>query len=449
MRPKNRALSALAAAIRMVGAFLPHLRPHRWQLTGVVVLGAIGSGAQAVAPFVGKYVVDEILGKRDLPLLYLFVGIYVAAVLIIQACRLLQSYLSLYVSSWVTWRLRSAYFRHLNSLSLEGLQKRRPGEHAFRITSDLSTVSDMILSIFPTLLNNVLSLAIAVTIMLRLRWELTAAYLAVIPAVVLFRLFSSTVLRPAQKRVRGTRERASGLLVEALRVLPLAKLFGREMREFHRYAGELKAQIRADFALWRKERALGQIQWVLESGPSLLLMCIAWYLVIRGSLTLGSALAFSLYFGMVLPPFLSFASVFQKMIAGLVPGERVLEFFRQPRERGRGLPRVRHAGGPAKIAFSGVSFSYGNGARVLEKADFCGRGGRPHRAERRRENDHSQPVLCPISCSGGRDNGGRPSPPVGRSPVGAAFGQRGCPGAAPFLGNDPRERTLWVLGHLR
>jgi len=121
---------------------------------------------------------------------------------------------------------------------------------------------------------------------------------------------------------------------------------------------------------WRLQTALGQVQWLLESGPSTFFTCVVWFLVIQGHLTLGSAVAFSMYFGMILPPFLSFAGIFQGLIAGLVPGERVLEFFARAKEAGRGLPRPRRPSTPLSVTFSEVSFSYDSGPNVLENTSF-------------------------------------------------------------------------------
>lgn len=80
----------------MVRAFMPHLRPYRRKLAFVVLLGGLGSAVQALTPFVSKYIIDDILARRDLPLFYLFIGVCAGALLVIQGLRLLQSYLSLY-----------------------------------------------------------------------------------------------------------------------------------------------------------------------------------------------------------------------------------------------------------------------------------------------------------------------------------------------------------------
>lgn len=228
----------------------------------------------------------------------------------------------------------------------------------------------MILSIFPSLLNNGCTLVIAAFIMVRLRWDLAVPYLMLLPALCLFRVFSSGRLLPLRRDLRDVRARASGVLLEAIRLLPLAKLFGQETREFHRYAAEAKPAIRADFRLWRRERTLSQIQWFLESGPPFVLMCAGWLMVIRGSMTLGSAVAFSMYFGMVASPFLAFASILQRLIAGLAPGDRVLQFLRQPQESTRALPRRTSSTRALGVRFSHVTFSYGTAAAVLSDADF-------------------------------------------------------------------------------
>jgi len=138
------------------------------------------------------------------------------------------------VSSFVNMRLRTAYFRHLSSQSLEDFQKKRPGEHLFGINDDLGSVSGMILSIVPSFLNNAFSLLVALIIMFKLRWEITLAYLCLIPLICVFRLISSTLLKEIRARVRRLREEASGVLIETIRTMPLAKLFGRELTSLRR-----------------------------------------------------------------------------------------------------------------------------------------------------------------------------------------------------------------------
>jgi ABC-type multidrug transport system fused ATPase/permease subunit len=157
----------------------------------------------------------------------------------------------------------------------------------------------------------------------------------------------------------------SGVLCEKIRIMPLVKLFARERSETRHYSALMKSRIKQEFKLWHLQTILERTRGMFESGSSIVLTCFIWFSVMRGFMSLGSAMALSMYLGMILPPFLAFATILQGLIAGLVPSERVLTFFQQPEESGRALMEQNGAQGPLAITFDRVGFSYDGKGEVF------------------------------------------------------------------------------------
>ena len=363
-------LHDLGSSRRLIQFFFPQLKPFRYRIVVVIVFGALTTFAGALLPLITKFIIDNILVRKDLQLFFLFIALYLGFFIGMQAVAAVSAYMSMYVSSLFSYRLSTKYLNHMASLSIPTFNKKSTGQHIFGLTNDVSGVTDAITSAMPGAFHAIWTLGIALTVLFTLQWWATLLFLVFIPTTALFRLAYSSILKGFQANLRSIGERLNGNLVEAVSLMTLAKTFGRQSHVVHTYVRDKKEMIRLSFRLWRIRTLLDQAGWLLSSGPSTLVTCIIWYWVIMDRMTLGSAVAFSMYLGMILPPFVELVGLFQKAISATVPGDRLLEFLETPREPRGTCNSLVSLGRLEDLSFESVSFSYSNDTNVLDGVTF-------------------------------------------------------------------------------
>ncbi len=358
------------AAIRMLRAFFPYVRPHRWRIAFQILGGLVGSAGMAVTPLLAKFVFDAIVAPKNVSLFFIFVPAYVSAFVLSRALGILHGYIALYINAHVDYQLTLAFMNRLAAIPPEAASGVSTGNRMYSISSDIASVKSLIISIAQQVMGSMASLAVACVAMFQINWRVAIPILCVVPFAIVMRLATSGIMKKQSEESRTLGQEANSVLCESMAMMPLARLLGNERLLIRQYVQCLKAQIKLSVRHWRFNRWLDQLKWLVESGPGTAVSCYIWLLTIQGKQTIGSAVALSMYANMILPPVLSCLGVYQHLVVGLVAGERLLEFLRQPKEPGRHLPCMASSDCPPSVEFERVSFTYDRHCLVLDDLSF-------------------------------------------------------------------------------
>jgi len=370
MRNMIHKATDLYSAVKVFLKFLRYLKRHKVRLAFLIGCVLLGSGFTSVTPLLGKLMVDRVIPERNWPLFWVVTVGYFLASAVMYGKNIYQGYLSLYIQHSVRASLAVDHFRSYLRLPYRHITEKQPGAQIFRATSDVDSLVGLLTSFFVTIVANVFSLAVSITIMLKLQWKITVAFLAFIPIIFLLRLYISIRLRPLQKALREDNEGISSFLGEVFSGVKTVKIWGAENHESKRYVRLLRHNIRLNYRLWTLQNIFAVVQLVCESSVGSFLQWVIWIRVMGNYTTLGSAMAITWYFGMVVGPFMALAGSIQSIISGMIPGERVYETLSRPKEclqTGLLAPRYRNG---YVIEFCRVSFDYSEGNRVLDEVSF-------------------------------------------------------------------------------
>ena len=221
--------------------------------------------------------------------------------------------------------------------------------------------------------------------MLRLEWRLTLLAVAVLPLFLI-------PARVLGRRVRGVvREQMmynaemNAMMEETLNVSGalLVKLFGRTASEVLRFSERAarvrKAGVRQAFLMRWFFLTVGLISAV----GTALVFWAGGMLVLQGTFTLGTVVAFTAYLGMLYGPLSALTNARVDFATSMVSFERVFEALDLPEEIAQPTDALRLSAVQGWVQFEGVSFSYqpgenvpGAAAGLAEVARFgWGRGG--------------------------------------------------------------------------
>src|SRR5829696_424229 len=126
--------------------FWPYARPYRRWLWLSVVLIVLVPLTEAVAIWMFKLVVDDVLVPRDLAALAPIAVAYLALAVVGGAVSFFDDYLSTWIGERFVLDLRVEFFRHLQGLSLDFFERRKLGDTLSRLTGDISAIETLMLS---------------------------------------------------------------------------------------------------------------------------------------------------------------------------------------------------------------------------------------------------------------------------------------------------------------
>ncbi|MBI2939332.1 MAG: ABC transporter ATP-binding protein [Chloroflexi bacterium] len=358
--------------------------PYRWSLVAMLgcILGSTLFGL--VPPLLYRDLIDYTLPNRDFGRLNLLALGMIGIPLVNGLLGVVQRYFSSRVGEGVIFDLRCALFQHLQRMPLRFFTHTRTGELMSRLNNDVVGAQQAVNNTIISVVSNVVTVALTLTIMLSLEWRLTLLAVGILPLFMLPVRRVGTVLRQLSREAMSVNAQMSALMNETLNVSGalLVKLFGRAPDENRRFA-ERAARVR-DIGV--RQAFVGRwfflILSLVSAAGTAVVFWIGGQLVLRGEFTAGTIIAFGAYLTQLYGPISSLANARVEFVTSLVSFERVFEVLDLPIEVGdrpRAQPLEQTRG---HVRFEDVSFSYqpDDGipiARLGEVTRWGRRGGEP------------------------------------------------------------------------
>ncbi len=328
----------------------------------LVILGCIGLSAAlgVLPPFAVALIVDRAIPQGDATLLTLMAAAVVALALGSGLIGVLQQTLTARTGQAIIFDLRGELFRHLQRMSLRFYTATRSGEIVSRITNDVNAVQGVTTGTIVTIVGNVATLGATAVALLSMNWRLTLLATAVVPA---FYLPSKLVGRVRRRLSMETQQAQAGLLAflnERLHVggSILMNIFGQRQGDSDEFNGH-STRVRD---LHIRQTIVGRWLFMILGvfgaiGPAL----VYWYgglQAIRGALTVGELIAFTMLLRNLYRPLVQLASVYVDIQGAGAVFERIfayLDMTTDVQDRPDALPLAHTQG---HIRFEGVSFGY-------------------------------------------------------------------------------------------
>ena len=350
---------------------LAFVSPHRRRLAGILALSLVATALGLVQPYITKFLIDDGLmaGRVDtvVALCATMLGIGLLANLIGAANR--WHYID--VSARILFALREAVYRHLQRLPPTYYARTRGGDLIARLDGDVAEVQRFAVDSLLASVNGVIALAGALALMASLSWKLSLLALVLLPAEV---LFLRGMRRRIEARTRTVRERASDItafLVDTLPAMKFIQSVGAEAREAGRLGG-LQDAFRTDMLrLQMTNFVAGAVPSLMVSATTAIVFIAGGYMMVAGTLTLGTLLAFTIYLARATGPVQTLLGIYVAVRRARVSLDRVMEITTaKPAVEPPARPVALPADGAGTLVLEGVSFGYGaGGPAVLDGLD--------------------------------------------------------------------------------
>jgi len=343
----------------------------RWTYLGATLSLGVAAVAKTASFWLLRYLVDDVLGRGRGGNLLLYVALGFLGLAVVEGTfTFLSGKLSAQTAEGIARRLRNYLFDHIQRLSFTYHDHMPTGELIQRCTSDVDAIRRFFADQAINAGRIVILFAINLAAMLSLNVPLTLLSLAFIPIII---GISVVFFRKVSRVYESYQEQEAVLsttLQENLTGVRVVKAFARQDYERKRF----DAQNWEKFRRGRRLLTMHAFYWPLSDAlcgfQMLAGFAVGALMTIRGTITLGTYLAYSGMVLWVIWPMRNLARLIVQMSTGLVSYGRVGEIIqqeREPLEEGRFQPDGDLRG---EIVFRNVGFEYEADAPVLRDVSF-------------------------------------------------------------------------------
>lgn len=352
-----------------LGNLRPYLARH-WRKSALgLSLILLTSLLAFPQPLITRYIVDEVILKRQVTLL---AGAVVLLVLLLVAekfLRVLEDFFFARFEQKVTLDVQTDLVDRILSLPKTFFDQAQTGYLMSRLSGDLEGLRWFFSSSIAYIAGNLVRFVGGLVLLLYLEWRLALIVLLILPGLIFGMLYFSRRVHALSHQSMEQEALVTGRLQESLSSISLIKSFASEAKTLHRLISGLKSALRLSL---ERTAVSSLADMVVSSLPALgrgATLALGAYWVIAEEWTLGSLLAFQAYLGYVFGPaqFLAGANLeLQRALASL---ERISALFNIVPEENLGTgEKVQRLDG--EIEFRNVSFSYPGRKPVLDHVTF-------------------------------------------------------------------------------
>ena len=265
--------------------------------------------------------------------------------------------------------LRERLYAHLQHLPFAYHAKAETGDLIQRCTSDVDTIRRFLSVQVMEVVNAVLMVVIALTILLGRSVKITLISMVLVPPLFLFAMWFFKMVHKHFRYSDEAEGRMSAVLQENLSGVRVVRAFGQQQREvekFDRASADFRHKTKHLYDLlatyWGGGDAMSMAQSMIT-----LLVCVMY--ASRGEITVGTLIVFTTYVSMLLFPIRQLGRILSDAGKSMVSMERIQDILNQPVEPDE--PDALKPDLHGDIVFDHVSFAYpDDNVPVLKDVSF-------------------------------------------------------------------------------
>ena len=234
---KKRGRKTDARTLRRVAqAFAPYKLQVALVLIAIILTTVLG----LVNPLMIRFVFDDAIGKRNLNLLLILVGIMFVMPVITGIIGVGQTYLNNVVGQRVMRDFRNKLYDHLQSMSLRFFTSTRTGEIQSRLSNDVGGVQSVVTDTATSVVSNISTAISTIVAMAIISPLLTLISLGLLPIFLYITYKVGNVRRTTSKQTQQSLAALTAMMQETLSVsgILLTKTFARQKYAQKRFEDE-------------------------------------------------------------------------------------------------------------------------------------------------------------------------------------------------------------------
>lgn len=348
---------------------LQFLKPYaKTYLPGAIIAMVIATVIRLAIPIlIGKVAVDIAITNSDTSLLiYLVAGIAILYAVSFIANRFRIKWVNI-LGQNVIYDLRHKLFSHVQRLSHRFFDTRSAGSILVRILNDINSLQELFTNGIINLLMDILMLSGIIIILFIMSPPLAIAVVVVIPLMFLISTTLRRKIRRSWQLVRLQQSRMNSHLNEGLQGMRITQSFSQEKENAAFFDGVNTGFFESFRDAAKKSAFFRPLVDICDAVGTIILIAFGSYLILNGSIELGTFISFAFFLGMFWEPISRLGQMYNQLLMAMASSERIFEFLdEQPnvaeKETAYQLKEVK-----GKIEFDQVEFAYNKDRLALKK----------------------------------------------------------------------------------
>lgn len=311
--------------LALLRRILPYYRPYRSELSVGLVLVVLSSVLVSVIPRLLQTALDEIRNGAPLRSIWQLGATMIGVTIVAGSMRFgMRMYLNA-ISRRMEYDLRNDLFRKLETLDQGYFGRVRTGDLMARLTNDLSAVRMAIGPAVMYLASTIFGGVFALYFMLRIDARLSAIALVPLICLPIVTVILGRRIHDRFDRVQENFSRLTTLAQENLAGVRIVRAFRQEDAEVERFRLLNDEYLERNMALTRLYGVM-QPSFGIFAGAGMVAV-LGWggALALRGTISIGSFVAFGMYLGMLTWPMIALGWVTNLFQRGAASMLRLLE----------------------------------------------------------------------------------------------------------------------------
>ena len=356
-----------------------YLLPYKWMAIATIGCAIASLGFSFVYPKLTQYVIDDVIGQRQLQMLTPVMLILIGAFFLRDVFNSIRIRINNTFEQNVIFDIRREVYARLQRLPVGYFDQRASGDLMTRVLEDVNSMERVLIDGTEQGTVSVLSIVGVMAILFSMQPQLALVALVPIPILAGGAYWYTTTAHRRYRAQRLASSAMNALLMDNLQGVRQIKAFARESHEDNRFthrADDLRQGTLGVMRVWSYYSPAMSFAAALGTG---LVLWFGGAQVIAGNMKVGELVAFTIYLTLFYEPIGRLHGLNQMLQAARAAGERVFDILDAEKEREKGNETQRLLNFPAQVRgeviYRDVSFGYSAEKPVLQRVSLHARPG--------------------------------------------------------------------------
>ncbi len=351
------------------------IRPYRMLLACSFVLMVINRASGLVLPASAKFLIDNVMYKHQMGLLYKIIEVVVAATVVQGVTSFTLTQILSKAGQRLIAELRKKVQSHVGRLPVAFYDENRTGTLVSRIMTDVEGVRNLMGTGVIDFFGGILTALFAFLYLIKLSVQMTLITFVLLAAFALILQRAFKTIRPIFRERAKINAEVTGRLTESLGGVRVVKGYHAEASEANVFAAGVQRLLQNVISSLTAQSLMALASTAVIGLVGALVMFMGAHQVVAGRLTPGGYVTYTMFLAFMTVPIVQLVSIGTQLTEALAGLDRTHEILAESQEDSEPSRLHNLATIQGDIAFRDVFFAYNPGKTVLHGVSFESRPG--------------------------------------------------------------------------
>lgn len=292
-----------------------------------MVLLLIIAGLNFIVPQFTQRVIDHAVALKSVSALTVQVSLLLVTTLALGVVSFISTYLMQVLSQRSITDLRLQTYNRILKQDYDDFQSAKTGDLMVRLTSDISSLQNLISSDSFGIIGNIFTFVAVLTFLFIQDWQLALLVSITFPVLFVTIRFFRARISEAYTKVRATSSQISNQLQGTITEIELIKSYTTEDEETRRFKDIVEEQNTYQLEATRWQEFFQPLVNFINTIGTAIVLAFGGLLVIQGHLTVGELVAYLSYLALLQDPIRSFSRLLNMLQTAQVSYDRIKDIM--------------------------------------------------------------------------------------------------------------------------